>query len=152
MRRRFVAGAYLALAFSAAAATVLTAAPNVSFAASVQPRVALKRVAEKSAAAEARAGRGVSLPTTGFHVQATNGYEMFVTGFPKGVFGSDPVVAVQVKAAGNLAGYLVKGTVGRRRIAADFPNLGSIDVRFHPSGETGRRFPWGASVGTWRCP
>jgi hypothetical protein len=78
---------------------------------------------------------------TGLRVQASNGYTAFVTGLPKGVIGPTAGVGIKLITSGASATYLVPGTFGRRRIVAQFGDLGSLDVTFHPSGKLGRYHP-----------
>jgi hypothetical protein len=93
--------------------------------------------------------RSEPFPSTGFRLRASNGYHIFVTGYPKGAVSHHDEVSLFAKTDGAVAGYTVRGEVTSRRIRADIGTLGSIDMRFH-RGKGHRHFRVACSSGRYK--
>ena len=95
-------------------------------------------------------------PSTGFVLRSSNGYKLFVVGFPDETVAHHAVVGLKAEGPGNLSNYVVRGTVGRRTIKAKIGDLGSIDMTFHPDHRIGHYRPpchhrhHKVKLGTWR--
>lgn len=83
-----------------------------------------------------------------FHLKTSNGYEVTVVGVKN-------VVALEVKRPSKrprtvsfpsqfgqaVTAYVTRGTVSSRRIDADYPGFGEVQVRFRPSGRVAHHKP-----------
>lgn len=65
--------------------------------------------------------------TVAFELHAANGYEVAVTGSENRI-----VLVVGRKHVDAITGYVVRGTVTRKRLVADFGAFGKLSMRFHP--------------------